>query len=408
MNKFRTVLLQILVLAMSGLAQVSWTPVTPLITGRDLFCVTHDNDQWIAGGREGIIIRSSDGETWTVARPGVQYSMPLIYSITYGDTQFVAVGGGGTIFSSNNDGSVWTDRSNYVVGGVSYLMSIAYGNGVYLTHASHSNTMYTSSDCITWVNPTIWGPPTAGQAEINSIIFVGSQFVAIGGQYGNDSSLVMTSPDGTTWTRQSSGTNTDLYEIQYGDSQFVAWGGDSLVITSPDAVYWTSHTSDLNGAFRSAVYGNDQWVAVGGNGLITTSVDGIHWTTQASGTTDDLYGIAFHDSLYVAVGDGGTILVSPAWAIATEKNRLSSASNSALHARYLAPNALSITIPEDLRSPEASVSIYTIAGKKVYSRTVSASAGEVRISGINLPTGMYSVGIKAKGQRRFAKCALTR
>ncbi|AFV77252.1 hypothetical protein Theos_2262 (plasmid) [Thermus oshimai JL-2] len=51
-------------------------------------------------------------------------------------------------------------------------------------------------------------------------------FVAVGG-------AILTSSDGVTWTRQSSGTSNDLYAVTYGGGLFVAVGGLGTILTSP-------------------------------------------------------------------------------------------------------------------------------------------------------------------------------
>lgn len=68
-------------------------------------------------------------------------------------------------------------------------------------------------------------------------------------------------------------------------------------------------TSQLN----DIIYANSQFLAVGNNGLIKTSVNGTAWTTQTSGTTENLKGITFvsgSPNVYKVVGDNNTILQS--------------------------------------------------------------------------------------------------
>lgn len=74
---------------------------------------------------------------------------------------------------------------------------------------------------------------------------------------------------GTTWTSQNAGTTDWLSGAAYGNNVFVAVGG-GIVLTSPDGMTWTTRTSgmpDINGA----AYGNNRFVAVGAEGTILTS-----------------------------------------------------------------------------------------------------------------------------------------
>jgi hypothetical protein len=51
---------------------------------------------------------------------------------------------------------------------------------------------------------------------------------------------VLTSPDGVTWTPQSSGTTARLNAVTWtGGGRFVAVGDSGTILTSPDGFFWT-------------------------------------------------------------------------------------------------------------------------------------------------------------------------
>jgi uncharacterized repeat protein (TIGR02543 family) len=124
------------------------------------------------------------------------------------------------------------------------------------------------------------------------------------------SGTIVTSPDGLTWTSQTSGTTSYLYGVAYGNNTFVAVGDSGTIVTSPDGVTWMSPMSDTMDTLNGMVFGNNTFVAVG-YGTILTSPDGLTWTSQTSGTTNNLNGVAYVNNTFVAVGDSGTILTSP-------------------------------------------------------------------------------------------------
>jgi hypothetical protein len=73
----------------------------------------------------------------------------------------------------------------------------------------------------------------------------------------------MTSPDGTTWTLQTSATDNFWRSVTYGivgtNGLFVAVSYDGFgnrVMTSPDGINWTSQTSASDNEFTSVTYGN--------------------------------------------------------------------------------------------------------------------------------------------------------
>jgi hypothetical protein len=64
--------------------------------------------------------------------------------------------------------------------------------------------------------------------SVNGVTFGNNLFVAVGF---NDT--IRTSPDGTTWTSQTSGTTGWLVDVTFGNNRFVAVGTGSTVVTSP-------------------------------------------------------------------------------------------------------------------------------------------------------------------------------
>ena len=128
----------------------------------------------------------------------------------------------------------------------------------------------------------------------------------------NDFGLILTSRDGRKW-RQLQNTHIpgQLYDIVWGKNQFVAVG--TVILTSPDGKTWTHHP--LNSAVRllSVAWNLQHFVAVGFDGVILTSQDGVNWTQQSSGTVRNLNRVVWvnNGNQFVAVGSFGTILTSP-------------------------------------------------------------------------------------------------
>ncbi len=176
---------------------VNWTSLSTLpfgLTGPtvDLYNVTYGNGLFVAVGTynssssnqainyDGIIVTSPDGVNWTI----VQYPSNYLSGVTYGGSQFVAVGRGGLILTSP-DGSNWTTQ----------------------TAAPIANSTLTP--------------------YLINVIYTGTQYVAVGNYVGTTPStgFILTSPDGINWTMPSTGSTSDLYGVCFGDSQIVAVGG---------------------------------------------------------------------------------------------------------------------------------------------------------------------------------------
>jgi hypothetical protein len=171
------------------------------------------------------------------------------------------------------------------------LNAVAYGNGLFVA-VGDKDTILTSSDGTHWtVRRGVNVSPNSG--NLYGVTYGGGQFVVVGGTGPSGYAEVYTSPDGVTWTSQSSGAPYDLYAVTYGGGLFVAVGNG--VATSPDGVIWTPRSGPGGNA---VTYDSTSgyFVAVGsavGNAFNTAySTDGIHWTSQTFSGTGNFYGVA--------------------------------------------------------------------------------------------------------------------
>lgn len=191
--------------------------------------------------------------------------------------------------------------------------------------------------------------PVNHSQSVWGLDYVRGQFLAM-----TDNGTIVTSPDATNWTAQSSGVSStlSLYGVTHGTNNLsVAVGDDGTVVTSLDGTNWASQTSGLgvSTSLYSVAFGNGLYAAVGDNGTIITSPDGTNWVTQAfistialesitwwkgrfvtvgdtanaysmdgtnwaqdfPSTTNQLYGVGYGGGYFVAVGSGGTLFTSP-------------------------------------------------------------------------------------------------
>ena len=111
-------------------------------------------------------------------------------------------------------------------------------------------------------------------------------FVSVG-----DTGTILTSSDGTSWTKRTSGTSDTLRGVTYGNGLFVTVGRYGTILTSSDGTSWTERTSGISKSLIGVTYGNGLFVTVGDSGTITTSTDGTNWTTRTSGTTSSIFGV---------------------------------------------------------------------------------------------------------------------
>lgn len=98
---------------------IEWSWVNPYPQGNDLNAIAYGNGLFVAVGADGVIITSSNGESWEIQDSGTSQSL---FDVIWCGNQFVSVGKGGTILTSP-DGITWTKQNS----GTSY--STFYGVG---------------------------------------------------------------------------------------------------------------------------------------------------------------------------------------------------------------------------------------------------------------------------------------
>lgn len=135
-------------------------------------------------------------------------------------------------------------------------------------------------------------------------------WVAVG-----DGGKISTSTDfGATWTARASGVATALYGVTWNGTVFVVVGASGVLLTSPDGTTWTSQTSGFGASdITSVAYGNGIFLAVGAGDKIARCVlsSGVTWTltNPIVGNSSALRGIWF-DTLtqrFMVVGDNESI-----------------------------------------------------------------------------------------------------
>ena len=291
--------------------------------------VVYANGQYVAVGVDsanfGLVIHSSDGITWNTAT-GNFYNITFT-SVIWDEANYVVVGYSNDVTNSylivfaSTDAITWTQAGFTSYFGNSRVSSIAYNNnGTYVIvgQAPDSTALILTSDLYNFF-PQETGVFT--NTGLLSVVWNGTQFVAVGDAGGGtDFGIILTSPDGVTWTQQATNTYGVLISIIWSGTQFVAVGYniqpiESIILTSPDGVTWTQQAVGLfSGAaiFSIAYNGSDQYVALGIDiaagfaNLILTSPDGVTWTQQTN--NQDTYiplSVVYGGGQYMSVGGVG-------------------------------------------------------------------------------------------------------
>ena len=195
------------------------------------------------------------------------------------------------------------------------ITSSTSSTGLFVT-VGDNGIILTSSDGISWTKRT-----SGTTKNLYGVTYGDGLFVTVG-----DNATILTSSDGTTWTNTSTNKRTTLryfskadtnhlYGVTYGDDLFVTVGGNATIFTSSDGTTWTERDG-LRSKWatpkylKGVTYRKKLFVAVGRNGLILNSPDGITWKQRKSGTKYNLVGITYRNGLFVSVGKNGKIVTS--------------------------------------------------------------------------------------------------
>jgi uncharacterized repeat protein (TIGR02543 family) len=133
------------------------------------------------------------------------------------------------------------------------------------------------------------------------------------------SAIFSKAPEGTKWTKRTSGTENGLIFPIWDGKQIVVAGNGGLILTSVDGVNWTTYTTETEECLNCIIWAGNKYVGVGDGGVILTSTDAKSWMKQNSTTTYPLQAVVWTGTQYVAMGgyiqDSGTnygcLLTSP-------------------------------------------------------------------------------------------------
>jgi hypothetical protein len=286
----------------------------------------------VAVGNSGYIITSTDGINWTTRlSSGNQLNAVAWHS---GSNQFI-VAGSSIAIRTSPDGITWTSRTTSKT---IYSINSSYASMILLvgqatnTYSTDGITFYSVtlpsvspyyasayglvSGTTVWVaggasailaySSTVssgWADKTSGTtSSLNTILWNGSQFIALGGP-SVGAGVALSSPNAETWTLQPSPPSRGINGCIWTGSQYVACGYGGHISTSPDGITWTTRTSNVTSTLYSIAWSGSRYVSVG-NGPSTTSVDGVTWSSVTMPTTDILWDVAFGNGKFVAVGMG--------------------------------------------------------------------------------------------------------
>ena len=259
---------------------VQWTLGTGMTNANYNYAVAHGNGRYVAVGRTSgstptaaSITSSTDALKWSDESPS--NGIPELDDIVFAVGRFVAVGRSGTILTSS-DGLAWTKISN---ARANDLLRVAYGGGRFVATGA-SGTYLTSTDGITWQDVSLANDPTAAYG----LLYYQGKWLAITSYYSSDSTkrIAWSSADGMAWSKMYLDVNSSMYgPVAVANSNLllgVSRANDGRIFFAETPYDWEAAsvipdsplTSTSN--LLSAAEGNGTIVVVGLAGQIYTPV----------------------------------------------------------------------------------------------------------------------------------------
>jgi hypothetical protein len=207
-----------------------------------------------------VVYYSTDGESFEVVDLGVPGKLN---DVAYGDGRYVAIGSGGSLFTSP-DGAKWTTQDSGVT---LNLVSVTHGNGRFVVVAGFGSPLLESSDGVTWTSPL-----SDDTFFPRTVAFGNGVFLVAGNR-------LMTSANGNDWTDQPTVPEGFVRRLSFLDGRFVGVG-NSAIQSSQLGESWTKHNSATVLTLNDITFDGSSLVVVGqnrtgGTPVILQSVGGV-------------------------------------------------------------------------------------------------------------------------------------
>ncbi|HEX3028573.1 MAG TPA: stalk domain-containing protein, partial [Clostridia bacterium] len=264
---------------------------------KDIYSAISNKTCIVAVGKDGQIIKSTDGAKWQIVNTDIPYSL---HSVIYDGTYFIAAGDEGTLARSK-DGSTWTLLESNT--GMD-LYSLKKLNNTYIA-VGKSATILTSKDASSW--KLVFGIEKDNRTldePFSGVTYKDGTYYTIS----NMNSYVYTSKDAVTWKKTSRLKGSNYVDLIYYKGRFVLIGRNMSI--SKDMKTETINKEGFysaSGAECQKVNAFSDFLLTGApDGNIYFSSDGILWQDAGGLKVKDCINsiVEFKGSYYGFSNDG--------------------------------------------------------------------------------------------------------
>ena len=281
-----------------------WQFVTPLTRMTAVDDAIWDGSQFVSIGAGGYLLSSANGQQWHTLASGTGSELHAIAIDSSG--RWLAAGNGGTIVGGLDQRIGSPENTPVSVD----LFDIATDGSTFVAVGSSASLVRRGTDGI-WLQQD--APTTVIGRALRSVAWHSGLWLAVG-----DQGTALTSPDGQTWTVQSTNSTVDLQAVMWSGtaSLWMAAGSGGNILTSPDGSTWTlAYTDSAAVTFRGIGEQSGTLFVVGDLSRVLSgaiSVGSINWQAVTTPLTTNLQleTVTSNGSRLVIMGEDGTVLWS--------------------------------------------------------------------------------------------------
>ncbi len=240
-------------------------------------------------------------KTWMSRMSGLPHTL---FDVVWNGNVFIAVGNGGTIFTST-DGIDWVA----VDSGTNADLRAVAADGPHVVAVGLQVILQSNDDGASWA---VRDSPI--EALLEAVAINASQIIVGGHRWGWGTPITRISDDrGDTWQTVDSWPDENLLinDLIYRDGMYLATTTSPLglrsgtwVTISLDGKLWNEiEVSDEGASLRTVIHDGSQFVVAGSPGAVFTSPDGVNWTQLQTPVQDVTYtGVAWSGEKLVLAG----------------------------------------------------------------------------------------------------------
>ncbi len=264
--------------------------------------LAYDGSSYFIVGDHNRLVRSADLDTWTDLQSNTDHALT---GIGFAGDLLIAVGSNGTIVTSADGGDTWASATSPTG---EYLHEAGGTSGSYVV-VGNGGTILHSTDGGTWSQIT--APEGYGHRELRDVEYLNGQFVIVGTE-----GAVLTSTDGVNWTVRANEIGAWFDTVSFdGTRYWLSHYTSSVFFTTDFSSFTESYPQPIvPGSGFTGVASHDGITVLAGAGmnLFTSSNGGNSWTSAGSrGGSSELREVVRLNGEHVTVGSNGLLLTSP-------------------------------------------------------------------------------------------------